>query len=111
MGRFTTIRQLEPPAWELELALRWLRGEVNLAGIAKARGNFNASNSLAWVGPRLKAAFAAGKLTINKDRPRLNDLGEMPAAQKQREALEQWHDEFVEADFRRAEALDKLPEE
>src|SRR6266550_7267459 len=69
MGRFTTIRQLEPPAWELELALRWLRGEVNLAGIAKARGNFNASNSLAWVAPRLKAAFAAGRLTINKDRP------------------------------------------
>jgi len=63
MGRFTTIRRLEPHPAEIELALAWLRGDLDLGGIAKARGKFNASNSLAWVAPRLKAAFAAGRLT------------------------------------------------
>ena len=69
MGRFTTIRKLEPHPGEIEMALAWLRGELTLADIAKARGKFNASNSLAWVAPRLKAAFAAGRLAINKDTP------------------------------------------
>lgn len=69
MGRFTIIRRLEPPVGEIEMALAWLRGDLTLSDIAKARGKFNASNSLAWVAPRLKAAFVSGRLAIKKDAP------------------------------------------
>jgi hypothetical protein len=67
MGRFTTIRKLDPHPQEIDMALAWLRGDLTLVDIAKARGKFNASNSLAWVAPRLRAAFAAGRLGIKED--------------------------------------------
>src|SRR5258708_4120858 len=97
MGRFTTIRGLDLPEWEIALALRWLTGELSLSGVAKARGNFNASNSLAWVAPRLRAAFAAGGVGVNKDTP-------VPEALKRRKIL----DELVEADVEQG-LYDKVP--
>jgi len=66
------------------MALAWLRGELTLAEIAQARGKFNASNSLAWVAPRLKAALQAGRLAIKEDAAALmvrvpaRDNGEPP---------------------------------
>lgn len=62
MGRYPTISKLTMPDEEVEMALAWLRGEMSLAQIAEARGKFNASNSLAWVGPRLREAWRRGLL-------------------------------------------------
>lgn len=67
MGRLRLIQQISPSPEEIELALAWLRGEATLNDIAKARGKFNASNSLAWVGPRLRAAWLSGRLAIKED--------------------------------------------
>lgn len=65
MGRLTLKSKLEMPSEEVELALLWLCGEVGLAEIAARRGKFNASNSLAWVAPRLKEAWRRGLIRID----------------------------------------------
>lgn len=69
MGRLSTIHRLAPPEEEIEMALAWLSGRLTLNEIAKARGKFNASNSLAWVAPRLRAAWLNGRLAIKEDAP------------------------------------------
>jgi hypothetical protein len=92
MGRFTTIRRLQPAENEIEMALAWLRGDLTLTDIAKARGKFNASNSLAWVAPRLRAAFAVGRLVIKEDK-RPQAFERMPSALN--EPLEPESDEPV----------------
>jgi len=53
------------PQADVELALAWLRGEVTLGEVAASRGKFNASNSLAWVAPRLREAYRQGRIIIN----------------------------------------------
>lgn len=66
MGRLTLKSKLEMPAEEIELALLWLSGEVGLTEIAARRGKFNASNSLAWVAPRLREAWRRGRIIIKE---------------------------------------------
>jgi hypothetical protein len=64
MGRMPLKAKLEMPTADIEVALAWLRGEVGLAEIALRRGKFNASNSLAWVAPRLREAWRRGLIRI-----------------------------------------------
>lgn len=67
MSRPTNLARLEMPAAEIETALLWLCGELDLAGVAQMRGKFNASNSLAWVAPRLREAWRRGLIRIRAD--------------------------------------------
>jgi len=78
VGRQSELAKAEMPQAEIELALAWLRGEADLAAIAAARGKFHASNSLAWVGPRLKEAWRRGMLDIKEDaaHPTLGEGGD-----------------------------------
>ena len=70
MGRFSMIRRLIFDPLEVEMAVEWLAGRITIKDISEALGKANASNVLAWVGPRLKEAARQGRIII-KDAPQV----------------------------------------